>query len=87
MNGNGIDDIALIPGWWTSCHMRYYTWTNINGSFAPLVDCFSVHCNQLDDDVAEIKIDPKKEGYVTIQFKDWGPDMWKIATKSVKMEK
>ena len=87
MNGNGIDDIALIPGWWTSCHMRYYTWTNINGSFAPLVDCFSVHCNQLDDDVAEIKIDPKKEGYVTIQFKDWGPDMWKIATKSVKMAK
>ena len=33
LNGNGTDEIGLLPGWFTSCWHSYLVWTYRNGQF------------------------------------------------------
>ena len=87
LNGNGMDEIGLVPRWWQGCHMRYIALTNLNGKYAYLVEEFPIHCNQFEDEIAEIAIDKENDGQAIIQYVDYEGEMWEIKTKSVEMAK
>ena len=85
LNGNGTDEIGLLPGWFTSCWHSYLVWTYRNGQFTYAVDPISTHCNQWDDGVDAIEKDRKKDGYVIVRYSDISDADFVVLSKSVKI--
>jgi hypothetical protein len=87
LNKNGTDEIGILPDWFTSCWRDYYVWTFIGGKWITAVDPFPTHCDQWENDVIPIEIDPKKDGYVLIRYSELTEDDLIVKTKSVKIRK
>lgn len=87
LNGNGTDEIGLLPGWFTSCWHTYLVWTYKNGRWVYAVDPISTHCNQWEKGADAIEKDNKREGYVIIRYSEITDADFVILSKSVKVRK
>ncbi|UUC45099.1 hypothetical protein [Flavobacterium cerinum] len=85
LNGNGTDEIGLLPVWFTSCWHSYYVWTLKNGKWIYAVKPFPTHCNQWENDVIPIEIDKKRKGNVIIRYSLLTDDDIIVKTASVKI--
>lgn len=86
LNRNGNDEIGLLPGWCTSCWRGYNVYTFKNGKWIFAVNPFPTHCNQWEEGVKPIEIDPKKAGNVLIRYSVNTEDDIVTKTKSVKIK-
>lgn len=87
LNGNGSDEIGLLPGWFTSCWHTYLVWTFKKGRWIYAVDPISTHCNQWEKGADAIEKDNKREGYVIIRYSEITDADFVILSKSVKIRK
>jgi hypothetical protein len=86
LNGNGGDEIGLLPEWFTSCWADYYVFTYRAGKWERLVKPFSTHCNQWEADVKPIEKDPAHSGHVLIRYTDFADTTFAVQTKSVPVQ-
>jgi hypothetical protein len=71
LDGDGSDEIGLLPYWFTSCWSEYYVWTFIHGSWKYMVDPIVTHCNLWDEGTKPIVRDSNKLGYVIIHYSEF----------------
>lgn len=83
LNGDGSDEIGLLPEWFVGCWMNYFVYTYRAGQWRPLVKPFATHCNQWEDNVKPIEKDPGRKGFVLIRYTDMGDTTFAVKTKSV----
>ncbi|GAA4055890.1 hypothetical protein GCM10022409_48960 [Hymenobacter glaciei] len=83
LNGDGSDEIGLLPDWFTSCWMNYFVYTYRAGQWQPLVEPFATHCNQWEAEAKPIEIDPSKKGFVLVRYTDMDDTTFAVKTKSV----
>jgi hypothetical protein len=86
LNKNGTDEIGLLPGWCTSCWRAYNVYTFKNGKWIFAVAPFSTHCNQWEEGIKPIEIDPNKKGNVLIRYSELTGDDIVTKTKSVQIK-
>jgi hypothetical protein len=85
LNGDGTDEIGLLPHWFTSCWRSYSVWSWKDGQWRHPVKSFQTHCNQWDQkNNFYVKPDPTKPGYVLVRYSDFSRSGDIVAkTKSV----
>ncbi|MCS3794769.1 hypothetical protein [Niastella sp. OAS944] len=86
LNKNGTDEIGLLPDWCTSCWRGYKVYTLKTNKWIYAVEPFSTHCNQWEEGVIPIEIDPNKNGNVLIRYSDMADDDLVTKTKSVPIK-
>lgn len=86
LNGRNGDEIGVLPTWFTSCWRSYEVFTLKNNKWLPAVEPISTHCQQWENNVEPIKIDPNKKGFVIISYSEMSPDDILTKSKSVKIQ-
>lgn len=86
LNKNGADEIGLLPDWCTSCWRAYNVYTLKNGKWIFAVEPFSTHCNQWENGIKPIEIDPDKDGNVLIRYSELTKEDIVTKTKSVPVK-
>ena len=85
LNGNGTDEIGLLPGWFQSCWRGYFVWTYKNGNWIYAVDPITTHCDLWDSGVEPIAIDRNKPGFVLIHYSEHTGEDIITLSKSVRI--
>ncbi|MFN5415595.1 MAG: hypothetical protein ACK5B9_00960 [Flavobacteriia bacterium] len=85
LDGDGKDEIGILPDWWTSCWRSYFVYTYKNGNWDYLVAPISTHCTQWDNDFGFIQKHPSKKGYVIIEMSSWENEDIKVKKKTIKV--
>ena len=83
LNGDGGDEIGLLPEWFSSCWANYYVFTYRAGKWEQLVKSFPTHCNQWEAEMKPIEKDPAKPGHVLIRYSESQDTAIVVQTKSV----
>lgn len=68
LNGDGAEEISLLPEWFSSCWRSYYVWTLKYQQWSYAIDPFPTHCDQWEDGVCPIEVDGSKPGYVLTRY-------------------
>ncbi|MAM28697.1 MAG: hypothetical protein CMC13_06705 [Flavobacteriaceae bacterium] len=71
LNGDGTDEIGILPQWWTSCWSSYRVFTYKNNRWNNLVDPISTHCNSWTENFKPIEKDKQRPGNVIIRKTIW----------------
>ncbi|RKR83951.1 hypothetical protein BDD43_4166 [Mucilaginibacter gracilis] len=80
LNGDGKDEIGLLPDWFTSCWHSYLVYSYTNDEWVYAVPPIPTHCNQWEANIKPIEKDSLNKGYVVIHYSEMDND--KIVTKS-----
>jgi len=83
LNGDGSDEIGLIPDWFTSCWRSYLVYTYKKGKWIYAVSPFSVHCNTVEEGLPLVKKDSTSKGHVLIRYSELQDTGIVTRTKSV----
>lgn len=86
LNGDGGDDIGLLPEWFVGCWVDYFAYTYRAGQWRPLVKPFATHCNQWEDAQKPIRKDPGRKGFVLIRYSESVDTAIVVKTKSVPVQ-
>jgi hypothetical protein len=62
LDNDGLDEIGLLPEWFTSCWRDYRVYTFKRGKWIPAVTPFPTHCNQWEENLQPIIKDPAVRG-------------------------
>jgi hypothetical protein len=84
LNGDGADEIGLLPDWFTSCWRNYYVFTLRHKKWTNAVDPIQTNCNQWEAGAIPIEKDPKRKGYAIIRYSTLDTN-FHIVEKSVKL--
>jgi len=85
LNGDGCDEIGILPEWWTSCWHEYKVYTLKNNKWELLVSA-TTHCDQWEKGVDCVSIDKSKPGYIIVKYSEFTDDGIVLKTKSVKLK-
>ena len=84
LNGDGADEVGLLPIWFNGCWADYHVWTLQNGRWIEAVESFPTHCDQWKTGLKPVEVDPKRPGYVIIRYSENGKNGGiEVKTKSV----
>ena len=72
LNGDGADEIGLLPIWFTGCWADYHVWTLQGGRWVEAVESFPTHCDQWNTGQKAVEVDPKHPGHVLIRYSEMG---------------
>lgn len=88
LNGDGKDEIGILPQWFTSCWRQYYVYTFLNGKWTEAVESITTHCNQWEDGYKPVQPDWDRPGYATIYYSDMNDygDI-EVYTKTVRVKR
>ena len=86
LNGDGRDEIGLLPEWFSSCWSSYHVFTYRQAAWGPLVKSFSTHCNQWEAEVKPIEKDRARPGHVLIRYSESTDTAIVVRTKSVPVQ-
>lgn len=86
LNNDGIDEVGILPQWWTSCWMNYKVYTFKNGKWKYLIEPITTHCNSWTKDFKIIEKDPNIEDNVIIRYTEMSRDLGIVTkVKSIKV--
>jgi len=68
LDNDGLDEIGLLPQWFSSCWHDYHVYTYKQGAWVPAVPPFATHCNQWEANIQPIIKDPAQRGHVIITY-------------------
>lgn len=71
LNGDGKDEIGLLPDWFTSCWRDYLVYTYKNNEWINAVPPIPTHCNQWEAHIKPIEKDSLNKGYVVIRYSEF----------------
>jgi hypothetical protein len=85
LDGDGTDEISIVPGWFTSAWRSMYLISFKNGQMQQIIEPFTVY---VGDDFNGKRIMPSQHGYVTIVTDRWNDDNTEILheKKEVKLK-
>ncbi|MGF7081317.1 hypothetical protein [Mucilaginibacter sp. UYCu711] len=86
LDNDGLDEIGLLPEWFTSCWRNYYVYTFKHGHWQYAVPPISTHCNQWEANIKPITKDPTRKGFVKINYSAFQHDSIVVKTKSVPIK-
>lgn len=87
LNGNGSDEIGLLPEWFTSTWCSYQVWTFRKGQWIHAVDPFPTHLSQWDDGVIPIEKAKEQPGFVIIRYSKFDDRGISLKEKKVRIKK
>ena len=70
LDGDGCDEIGVLPAWFTSCWRNYRVFTFKDGRWRDAVEPIVTHCDQWEAGLKPIEADPSKIGSVIIRYSD-----------------
>jgi hypothetical protein len=70
LNGDGKDEIGLMPGWFTSCWRTYHVYTRRQAKWIYAVPPFPVHCNTAEEKDRLVVKDNTHKGAVRIWYSE-----------------
>ena len=68
LDNDGLDEIGVLPEWFTSCWRDYRAYTFKRGKWIPAVAPFPTHCNQWEENLQPIIKDLAVPGNVIITY-------------------
>ena len=86
LNGDGADEIGLLPEWFSSCWSSYHVFTYRTAAWTHLVQPFSTHCNQWEAKVKPIEKDPSQPGHVLVHYSESTDKAIVVRTKSIAIK-
>jgi hypothetical protein len=86
LDNDGLDEIGLLPEWFTSCWRSYHVYTFKQHKWIPAVSSFSTHCNQWDEGLPPVVKDPALPHHVIITYSAFEGYDIVIKTKSVPVK-
>lgn len=86
LNGDGRDEIGIVPGWPASCWKHYRVFTFKEGKWIDAIPSFDTHCDQIEEVDKLVTKDPKTPGNVIIHYTDFGEDQLRFKTKSIPIK-
>lgn len=87
LNNDGIDEIGILPLWFSSCWGNYRVYTFKNGKWKYLVDPIATHCNTWTENFKPIEKDPNIDGNVIIRYTEMSEEGgFILKTKSIKVD-
>ncbi|MBS1624822.1 MAG: hypothetical protein JST83_12420 [Bacteroidetes bacterium] len=84
LNGDGGDEVGMIPAWFTSCWGRHFLFTLRDHKWIEAIHGTTLRCESYDDTTI-VRRDPRRKGYVIVKYYDIDSGFEKILEKSVKM--
>lgn len=70
LNGDGKDEIGILPEWFTSCWRDYEVYTYKNDQWIHAVPSIPTHCNQWEAHIKPIEKDSLNKGYVVVRYSE-----------------
>jgi hypothetical protein len=86
LNGDGADEVGLLPIWETSCWKGYFVYTFKENQWIEAIEPVPTHCIQWEKNVLPVVKDTARKGYVTVNYSELTDDGIEIKTKTVKMQ-
>ena len=87
LNGDGADELGLLPDWWTSCWRSYFVYTLKTNRWKQAVSPINTHCIQWDQNLPAIEKDSTRPGYVLIRYSELTDTDIVVKTKSIPIDK
>ncbi len=87
LNGDGLDEIGLLPGWFAGCWHNYRVYTFKHKQWQLAVPPFPTHCNEFE--TAGVKLivkDAAKPGHVLVTYSMFENGNIVFKTKSEPVE-
>jgi hypothetical protein len=85
LNGDGYDEIGILPEWWTSCWHEYKVYSLENNKWELLVSA-TTHCDQWEKGVDCVSKDKAKPGYIIVKYSEFNDNGIVLKTKSTKLD-
>ncbi len=86
LNGDGTDEIGLLPGRFTSCWNSYLVWSWKNGRWTNPIEPILTHCDQWEKFSRCIEKDPAKKGHVLVRYSELTDQEIVVKKKSLSFE-
>ncbi|MEO6522117.1 MAG: hypothetical protein ABIN91_10595 [Mucilaginibacter sp.] len=86
LNGDGRDELGILPDWFTSCWRDYEVYSYKNNEWIKPVAPIPTHCNQWEAKVKPIEKDSLNKGYVVIRYSEMVKDSIKTKSKIVSIK-
>lgn len=86
LNGDGKDEIGLLPDWFSSCWRSYLTYTLKNHQWVYLTEPFATHCNQWENNVKPLEKIAGKPGYLKENYSTFEKNEIVLKSKIVKVK-
>lgn len=87
LNGDGHDEIGIVPGWPASCWKHYRVFTLKDGKWIDAIPSFDTHCDQIEEVHGKLVTkDPNKPGNVIIHYTVFGAEEVSSKTKSIPIK-
>jgi hypothetical protein len=86
LNGDGTDEIGLLPGRFTSCWNSYLVWSWKNGRWTNPIEPILTHCDQWEKFSRCIEKDPAKKGHVLVRYSEHTDEEILVKKKSLPFE-
>ncbi len=84
LNGDGGDEVGMIPVWFTSCWGRHFLFTLRDHKWINAIPGSTLRCESYDD-TAIVRLDPRHPGYVILKYYDMDSG-FDVLEKSVKLQ-
>ncbi len=84
LNGDGGDEVGMIPVWFTSCWGRHFLFTLRDHKWMKAMPGSTLRCESYDD-TAIVRRDPRHPGYVILKYYDMDSG-FDVLEKSVKLQ-
>jgi len=86
LNGDGKDEIGILPQWFTSCWHDYLVFSYKNNEWVKPVAPIPTHCNQWEANIKPIEKDSLNKGYVVIRYSVFEDDSIKNKSRIVSIK-
>jgi hypothetical protein len=86
LNGDGADEVGLLPIWESSCWKGYFVYTFKDTQWIEALEPISTHCIQWEKNILPVVKDTTRKGYVFVNYSELTDDGIEIRTKSVKLQ-
>jgi hypothetical protein len=86
LNGDGADEVGLLPIWESSCWRGYFVYTLKENRWVEAFEPISTHCIQWEKNIPPVVRDSTRKGYVFVNYSELTDDGIAVKTKTVKLQ-
>ncbi|MDR1592868.1 MAG: hypothetical protein LBS43_00110 [Prevotellaceae bacterium] len=86
LNGDGADEVGLLPVWESSCWKGYFVYTFRENQWIEALEPISTHCIQWEKNILPVVKDSTRKGYVFVNYSELTDEGIEVKTKTVKLQ-
>jgi hypothetical protein len=85
INGDGADEVGILPVWETSCWKGYFVYTFRDNQWMEALEPIPTHCIQWEKDILPVVRDSTRKGYVFVYYSELTDNGIEIKTKTINL--